>query len=74
MGAGQRRRLQQTLASLQREWDLRAQKVERLRKAIGIETHPSRAFELEQNLAEEEADLTTLDDRIREIEQQLEQR
>jgi hypothetical protein len=61
----QRRRLEQRREALQGEYDLRSQKVKKMRAALGIQV-PGTAlqFQLEQELLQEEAKLAQLGDEI----------
>ncbi|NMG20531.1 caspase family protein [Brasilonema bromeliae] len=69
--AGQKRRLVQRQDTLQAEWDLRSEKVKRMRDALAIETGTAVKFQLEKQLLNEEAQLARLGDELDEIEQAL---
>jgi hypothetical protein len=68
---GQHRRLEQKLDALQREWDLRSEKVKRMRVALAIEAGVSIEFQLEQQILKEEIKLVQLDGEMNRIEQVL---
>ncbi|KYC34955.1 hypothetical protein WA1_52065 [Scytonema hofmannii PCC 7110] len=67
----QKRRWSQEKNSLEKLHGLQSEKIERIRKALIVETDPSRKFQYEQQIQEEERELQELSDRIDEIEQQL---
>ncbi|MBP5971264.1 caspase family protein [Brasilonema sp. CT11] len=69
--AGQKRRLAQKQDTLQAEWDLRSEKVKRMRDALAIEAVTAVKFQLEKQLLDEEAQLARLGDELDEIEQAL---
>ncbi len=69
--AGQKRRLAHRQDTLQAEWDLRSEKVKRMRDALVIETGTAVRFQLEKQLLDEEAQLARLADELDEIEQAL---
>ncbi|NMG09307.1 caspase family protein [Brasilonema sp. UFV-L1] len=69
--AGQKRRLAQKRDTLEAEWDLRSEKVKRMRDALAIETGTAVKFQLEKQLLDEEAQLARLGDELDEIEQVL---
>jgi hypothetical protein len=71
MSSGQRQRLEQRQANLQAEWDLRNQKIQRLRSALAIEAGTSIKFQLEKELAEEEAQLARLLEDLDQIERAI---
>ncbi|MGH8002799.1 MAG: caspase family protein [Brasilonema sp.] len=68
---GQKRRLTQKRDTLQAEWDLRSEKVKRMRDALAIETGTAVKFQLEKQLLDEEAQLARLGDELDEMEQAL---
>jgi Effector-associated domain 10/NACHT domain len=68
MSSGQRQRMEQRQATLQAEWDLRNQKIQRLRSALAIEAGTSAKFQLEKELADEEAQLVQLSEELDQIE------
>ncbi|BAY93498.1 MULTISPECIES: caspase family protein [unclassified Tolypothrix] len=70
--AGQRRRLQQKLDTLQQEWDIRTEKVKRMREAFAIEVGTAVKFQLEQQLLDEEAKLAHLSDELDRLESTIE--
>jgi hypothetical protein len=70
-GSERQLRLRHKLKTLQQEWELRSEKIERLRKALAIETNVTTKFQLEQQLLEEEAILENLSNQIDKIEQNL---
>ncbi len=69
--AGQKRRLAHRQDTLQAEWDLRSEKVKRMRAVLAIETGTAVRFQLEKQLLDEEAQLARLGDELDEIEQAL---
>jgi DNA polymerase III delta prime subunit len=71
MSSGQRQRMEQRQATLQAEWDLRNQKLQRLRSALAIEAGTSIKFQLEKELAEEEAQLAQLSEALDQIERTI---
>jgi hypothetical protein len=58
---GQQKRLERQRDTLQAEWDLRSEKVKRLRTALAIETGESIKFQLEQQIQDENNQLTRLE-------------
>jgi hypothetical protein len=68
-----RRRLERRYDSLWQEWDLRSEKVKRMRKDLAIQTSVTITFQLEQQLLDEEAQLARLGDELEEIERRLQQ-
>jgi hypothetical protein len=71
MSSGQRQRMERRQANLQTEWDLRNQKIQRLRSALAIEAGTLIKFQLEKELAEEEAQLAQLSEELDQIEQTI---
>lgn len=69
--SGKRHRLTQQSDALHQEWDIRSEKVKRMRSALVIESAVTIRFQLEQQLLEEEAQLAHLGSQIDEIEQAL---
>lgn len=67
----QRRRIQQKLDGFRTEWDLRSEKMSRIRAAMAIETAVLVKFQLEKQLLEEEAILARLGSEIEDLEQKL---
>ena len=67
----QQRRLERERNSFEKFCKLQSEKVERIQKALIIETDPSRKFQYEQVLQEEECTLKEFSDRLCEIENQL---
>ncbi|MFW9263468.1 TIR domain-containing protein [Nostoc sp. CALU 546] len=67
----QRRRLEQEKNSFEQSYELQSEKITRLRNALVIETDPSRKFQYEQQIKNEETELKKLTDRLDEIEKQL---
>jgi hypothetical protein len=67
----QRRRLEQGKNSLEQAYKLQSEKIARLRNALVIETDPLRKFQYEQQIQQEENELTKLINRLDEIEKQL---
>jgi hypothetical protein len=55
------------------EWELRSEKVKRMRIALGIETGVAVKFQLEQQLLAENEKLSELSIQLEEIEQKLSQ-
>ncbi|KAM3098018.1 caspase family protein [Phormidesmis sp. 146-12] len=68
---GQRRRLEQRQGGLQMEYDLRSEKLKRLREALATETDPSIKFKLEKQILEQKAGLTNLGEDLDKIEAEL---
>lgn len=58
---GQQKRLERQRDTLQAEWDLRSEKIQRLRTALAIETGESIKFQLEQQIQDENNQLTRLE-------------
>jgi hypothetical protein len=71
MSSSQRQRMEQRQATLQAEWDLRNQKIQRLRSALAIEAGTSVKFQLEKELADEEAQLNRLSEELDQIERTI---
>jgi hypothetical protein len=67
----QRRRLERERNSVEQLCTLQNKKVERIQKALIIETDPSRKFQYEQQIQEEEYRLKELGDKLSEIENKL---
>lgn len=67
----QRRRLEQEKNSFEQSYELQSEKIARLRNALVIETDPSRKFQYEQQIKNEETELKKLTVRLDEIEGQL---
>ena len=63
--------IEQECDSLRKEWNLRSEKVKRVRSALAIETVVTVKFQLEQQLLEEEAHLAHLSAALAQIEQAL---
>jgi hypothetical protein len=71
MSSSQRQRREQQQETLQAEWDLRNQKIQRLRSALAIETGAAVKFQLKIQLAAEEAQLAKLSEELEQIEQTI---
>jgi hypothetical protein len=69
--AGQKRRLQQQLDTLQAEWDIRSLKIKRMRSDLAIEAGTAVKFQLEQQMLDEEAKLAHLSNELDQIESAL---
>ncbi|PSB23786.1 toll/interleukin-1 receptor domain-containing protein [Stenomitos frigidus] len=69
--ASQKRRLQQKLDALQPELDLRAEKLQQLRKSLAIMVDPATKFQLEKQIQAEEAQLAVLENELDAIEAAL---
>ncbi len=69
--AGRRHRLEQRCNILREEWNLRSEKIKRIRVALAAESSVTITFQLEQQLLGEEARLAHLGNELEEIEQQL---
>lgn len=69
--AGQRRRSQHKLDTLQGEWNIRTEKVKQMRQALAIEAGTAVKFKLEQQLLNEEAKLAHLGDELDRLESAL---
>ena len=67
----QKRRREQERDRLQGEWEIRNEKVKRIRAALVIETDPSKKFQLEQQLKAENTELKHLNNELNEIENLL---
>ncbi|WP_414568090.1 SUMF1/EgtB/PvdO family nonheme iron enzyme [Nostoc sp. CCY 9925] len=67
----QKRRREEERNRLQQEWELRNEKVKRIRAALAIETDPSKQFQLEQQLQAENTELKHLNKELDEIEKLL---
>ncbi|MEH2252780.1 SUMF1/EgtB/PvdO family nonheme iron enzyme [Nostoc sp.] len=67
----QKRRREQERDRLQGEWEIRNEKVKRIRAALVIETDPSKKFQLEQQLQAENTELKHLNNELNEIENLL---
>jgi len=67
----QRRQLEGRREALLPEWELRSQKVKRMREAMAIATDPSTQFQLEHQIQAEETQLSQLSVELAEIEQKL---
>jgi hypothetical protein len=65
--------LEQKKQSLQSEWDIRYQKLTKLRQALAIESGTAIKFQLEQQIKEEEAQLQKLEKELNEIDRKLDQ-
>ncbi len=71
LSAAQRRRIEEQKDNLENEWNLRNEKLKRIRKALTLETNPTVQFQLEQQLQDEETQLERLNKQLDEIEQTL---
>ncbi|BAY26879.1 WD repeat protein [Calothrix sp. NIES-2100] len=67
----QQQRLAQQRDNLQAEWDLRTEKLKRLRQALAIENSPDVQFKLQQQIQAEETELKRLEQELYKIEQAL---
>jgi len=67
----QQQRSQQERDSLEKTYRLQSEKVAEIRKALILETDPSRKFQFKQQLQEEERTFDELGDKLNAIEQQL---
>ncbi len=67
----QKRRLKEQLDGLQHEWELRNEKVKRIRRDLAIETDPTRQFQLEEQLKAENTKLEHLNNDLNKIEKLL---
>jgi hypothetical protein len=68
---GQRRRLEQERDDLQTEWDLRREKVKRMKVDLAIEAGTAIKFQLEQQLLIEERELAQLGQKLDSLESVL---
>ncbi len=59
----QRRRLERERDSLEQLHELQSKKVDKIRKALAIETDPSRKFQYEQQIPKEDNELKKFSDR-----------
>lgn len=71
LNSGQRRRMEQKREGLEGEWNLRSEKVKRMRADFAIETATAVKFQLEQQLLDEEARLAHLGAELDAVEQAL---
>lgn len=69
--SGQRRRMEQERDALQGEWNLRSEKVKRMKTDLAIEAGSAVKFQLEQQLLDEEATLSHLGAKLDAVEQAL---
>ncbi|MBD2361119.1 SUMF1/EgtB/PvdO family nonheme iron enzyme [Anabaena minutissima FACHB-250] len=69
--SGKQRRLENKRNRLEQEWETRSEKVDAIRKALAIETDPSRKFQLEKQLQQEETELQHIENQLDEIERLL---
>lgn len=69
--SGQRRRMEQKRDALQGEWNLRSEKVKRMKADCVIEAGSAVKFQLEQQLLDEQARLAHLGDELDAVEQAL---
>jgi hypothetical protein len=67
----QRRQLEREKNSLEQLCQLQSEKIARIQKALIIETDPSRKFQYEQQIQQEEYTLKELNDKLYKIENQL---
>lgn len=65
-------RLEQRRSILMQEWEIRQEKLLRLRQACSIETNPAILFQLERHVLLEEREIESLDQQIVRIEAELE--
>jgi CHAT domain len=68
---GQQRRLEQQRSSLQAEWELRSEKLQRLRQSRSIEAATAIQFQLDQQIATEATRLRELEQELDRLEQQI---
>jgi CHAT domain len=68
---GQQRRLEQQRSSLQAEWELRSEKLQRLRQSRSIEAATAIQFQLDQQIATEATKLRELEQELDQLEQQI---
>ncbi len=68
---GKRRRLEKRRDAMQKEWDIRHQKIERITRDLAIETSPTTRYQLEQQLQHEEAERRRLGNELDEIDLKL---
>ncbi|MGJ5673599.1 MAG: caspase family protein [Nostochopsis sp.] len=71
LSAGQRGRWEEQRNTLQRDWDIRSEKIKRIRKALAIENSETVKFQLEQQLQDEEAVQQRLSNELDEIDIRL---
>ncbi|MEH2014619.1 tetratricopeptide repeat protein [Nostoc sp.] len=71
MNKEQQRRLEERRDKLQQDWDIRSEKVKRIRRDLAIENDTTVKFKLEHQLSEEEAQLARLGDQLDKIEAEL---
>jgi hypothetical protein len=68
---GKQRRLEQKRDTLQADWNIRVEKVKRMRADLAIEAGTAVKFQLEQQLLDEEAKLARISNELDEIEKAL---
>ena len=72
--SNQRRRLEQQWNSVNDTYQLTAERLKRLRKDLAIETDTNKRFQLGQNIETEETELDRLENKLRQIERQFNNR
>jgi Caspase domain len=68
---GKRQRLEKRRTTLQSEWNIRTEKLTQLSDSFAIQTDPSIKFQLESQIADEEAKVLELEQKLDEIEQSI---
>jgi CHAT domain len=68
---GQQRRLEQQRSSLQAEWELRSEKLQRLRQSRSVEAATAVQFQLDQQIETEAAKLQELEQELDRLESQI---
>jgi Caspase domain len=71
--AGEKRRLRQRKDAIEPEWEIRSEKLKRLRASFAIETDTAVNFKLEKQVLEEEGKIAQLSDELDSIEAKLEE-
>jgi hypothetical protein len=71
LSSKRQKRLEQRHYLLQSEWQLRSEKLKKMRKSLAIETSPANKFQLEQQTEDEEIELRRLETELDRIEQDL---
>ncbi len=71
--SGEKRRLRQRKDAIEPEYEIRSEKLKRLKASFAIETDTAVNFKLEKQILEEEAKISQLGDELDEIEEKLEE-
>ncbi|WP_309735666.1 caspase family protein [Chamaesiphon sp. OTE_75_metabat_556] len=68
---GKRQRLEKRQTTLQSEWQIRTEKLTQISASFAIQTDPSIKFQLENQIADEEAKILELEQKLDKIEQSI---